>query len=215
MSLWAVVPAKSFARAKTRLSPVLTDGERSSLSRAMFQHILGTVRACGGIGNIMVATDCDEVERAARDAGTYVIRDEPEASLAQIVDAAIERCRGRGATKVLVVMADLPFVEQHDLDKLLQLPTRAALVAVPDSAGEGTNALLLHDLSIATQFGHADSYRRHLGLASSVASYSSDGLGFDIDDPDDLRAARLVAESVVPDELVVGTEHGVRVRDTV
>lgn len=215
MSLWAIVPVKSFARAKARLSPALTDGERASLSHTMFQRIIGTLRACRQVGNTMVATDCDEVERIARNTGAYVIRDEPEASLAQVVDAAVDGCRGRGATATLVAMADLPFIELRDVERLLQLPTRAPLVVAPDRVGAGTNALLLRDLSLATQFGNADSYRRHLGLAPIVASFYSHGLAFDIDEPGDLRAARLVAEAVVSDELVVGAENGVRVRDTV
>ncbi len=215
MSLWAIVPAKSFARAKTRLSPVLTDSARASLSRTMFQHVIGTLQACRQVSNTMIATDCDEVERIARDTGAYVIRDESGASLAQVVDAAVERCRGRGATAVLVVMADLPFIEPRDVDKLLQLPTRAPVVVASDRIGEGTNALLLRDLSLATQFGNADSYRRHLGLAPNISSYYSDGLAFDIDDPGDLRAAGFVAEAVVPNELVVAPEDGVRVRDPV
>jgi 2-phospho-L-lactate guanylyltransferase (CobY/MobA/RfbA family) len=92
---------------------------------------------------------------------------------------------------------------------------RAPLIAAPDGLGEGTNALLLRDLSIPTQFGRADSFRRHLGLLPQTASYYCEGLAFDIDDPGDLRAARLVAEASVPDELVVAAEDTVRVRDTV
>jgi len=215
MSLWAVVPVKSFARAKARLSPALSAAERASLSHTLFQHIIGTLRACRAVSNTMVATDCDEVERLARDSGAYVIRDEPGASLACVVDAAVARCRGRGATAVLVAMADLPFVEPRDIEKILQLPTRAPLIAAPDTESKGTNALLLRDLSIATQFGRADSFARHLALAPRAVSYHCDGLALDIDEPRDLRAARLIAEAAVPDELLVGTENRVRVRDTV
>lgn len=38
--IWAIVPAKRFSEAKTRLAPVLTRSERSQLARAMLHDVM-------------------------------------------------------------------------------------------------------------------------------------------------------------------------------
>src|SRR5579871_6872770 len=69
MSVWALVPAKSFARAKSRLSPILDAQARRDLARSMLEHVLSVLAECPEIAGVMVVTDGDEVADLARARG--------------------------------------------------------------------------------------------------------------------------------------------------
>ena len=57
--LWAVVPVKSFALAKARLSPVLCPGDRQRLALAMADDVLGAIRAARIVERLCVLSDHD------------------------------------------------------------------------------------------------------------------------------------------------------------
>jgi 2-phospho-L-lactate guanylyltransferase len=196
MATWALVPAKSFARAKSRLAERLDDAERAGLARAMFEHVLVTLRGCGTIGGVLVVTDGDDVAEVAEARGAAVVRDVGGPPLGAIVDAALLDLRGRGAEAALVIMSDLPELAATEVDDLVQKMHDADLVLAPDLRDEGTNALGIHPPDrVPTAFGTHDSFVRHRRLAEEaglrVHVHRSPGLGFDVDEPADL--ARLGA----------------------
>ncbi len=191
MSTWALVPAKSFARAKSRLSGVLGERERALLARSMFEHVLGVLASCAEIGGVMVVTDGDDVAEAARALGAVTVRDAASPPLGAIVDAALAELPARRAPGALGLMSDLPLLAAADVEALLARMRALDLVAAPDVRGEGTNALgLTPPDRLRTSFGTRDSLRRHLlgaeaaGLRAGV--FESEGLAFDVDEPADL-----------------------------
>lgn len=189
--VWALVPAKSFARAKSRLSEVLDDRARAALARSMFDHVLGVLRASPEVAGVMVVTDGEDVAIVARAHGAEVVRDAESPPLGAIVDAALVEVEQRGATAALVVMADLPELHASDVDRLVRALAQSALVIAPDLRGDGTNALGLRPPSLLrTSFGNRDSFARHLHAAAAAGLHPtvhrSDGLGFDVDEPADL-----------------------------
>ena len=72
--IWTVVPVKSLAAAKQRLSPLLNDLERQRLARAMFEDVLAacvSARLLAGIKPLLpplgdLALDLDQPEDLAR-----------------------------------------------------------------------------------------------------------------------------------------------------
>lgn len=203
-SVWALVPAKGLARAKSRLSPVLEPGEREQLAREMLGHVLGVLRGTSRIGRVVVVTDCDGTAREAREFGAEVLHDpiaraddkEPDRPrLGRVVDAALDTLRARGAQQALVLMGDLPWLCHADLDALLDGMEQARVALAPDGAHRGTNALGLQLAGPAqTCFGHADSFHRHTQqfahLAQPLVQVERVGLAFDVDTPDDLARLR-------------------------
>jgi 2-phospho-L-lactate guanylyltransferase len=204
--VWAVVPAKGFARGKSRLDGVLTKAAREDVARSLCAHVLSTLSTSGAIEGILVATDCPLVELFAESRGALVIRDDPwksplggEAevavgSLALVVDRALGALAGRGARAALVLMADLPLLAPDDVRALVAALDRAPLVVAPDRAGNGTNALgLAPPDRILTCFGSETSFHRHVARAESegmaLAIHRSEGTAFDLDSPDDLALA--------------------------
>jgi len=200
---WAVVPAKSFARAKSRLTGVLDATARSALARDMLEAVLRAVDASGCVDAILVATDGDDVAELAASHGARVLTDVPARSgmLGAVVDRALAHTRELGADEALVVMADLPLITAEDVAALARGLHDADVVLAADAAARGTNALALHLHELTeTELGHADSFQRHLasarrlGLRSRVVERV--GLATDVDTPADL--ARLAPATAAP-----------------
>lgn len=187
---WAIVPAKSPARAKSRLRGVLTDEERVRFARHLLEHTLETLVACPRLAGILVATDGDEVEDLARARGVVVRRDAGEDSLAAVVDGALDDVAARGADAALVLMADLPRVASADVNAVLDALEDHEVVLVRDHLGRHTNALALAPpLCMRTSFGNLQSFAAHLAQAQErglrVSVVVNDGIAFDVDGPED------------------------------
>jgi 2-phospho-L-lactate guanylyltransferase len=190
---WAIVPAKSLARGKSRLKSVLADAERAAFARRLLEHVLGVLHKCE-LDGVLVATDGDDVAELAAARGALVRRDRGARSLAEVVDGALADVASRGARVALVLMADLPRVEPADLTALLGALDDHDLALVRDHEGRHTNALATRlPLSIATSFGSTDSFADHCAAARAAALrtviVSSERIAFDVDGPADLAAA--------------------------
>ena len=72
---WVIVPVKSFAGAKRRLSPLLSVAERTTLARTMLGDVLGATAGVPGLRNVAVVTSADDVADYARQLGVIVIDD--------------------------------------------------------------------------------------------------------------------------------------------
>lgn len=189
----ALVPAKCFASAKSRLSRVLDEGERERLARSMLEHVLAAIAGASRISATYVVTDCDDVEELSRGRGATVLRDASAPPLGAIVDGALGTLASRGERRALVVMSDLPRLHPDDLDALAA--SESGFVVAPDVSRLGTNALGL-DLPLdgGTCFGRVDSFEAHReharrrGVACSIVERP--GVAFDVDGEDDLAALR-------------------------
>ena len=186
---WAIVPAKSFARGKSRLTPVLARDERVGFARELFEHVLAVARA-STLDGVLVATDGDDVAELAERMGTHVFRDVQGERLAALIDRALAYAAARGARTAVVLMADLPFLEARDIDALLTTLTSHDVVVVRDHRGPHTNALgLSPPTAIRTCFGRPDSFAEHCAAARAAGLRTvvldNDRIAFDVDGPAD------------------------------
>ena len=188
---WAVVPAKSLARGKSRLSPVLDVDARVRFARELLVHVLDVLGA-SGLDGILVATDGEDVAEIAAARGAFVVADAGEGTLAHVVDRALSAVAARGAASAVVLMADLPELEARDVTTLLGALDDHELAIVRDHLGHHTNALALAPpTAMRTHFGSSDSFDAHLAAARAaglrVAVIESERIAFDVDVPDDHR----------------------------
>jgi 2-phospho-L-lactate guanylyltransferase len=220
---WAVVPARSFVSAKSRLASVAHNG-RGEVARALFDRVVGITLRAAAVDGVLVATDGDDVVAAAHEHGAIALRDNPSGSFAGIIDRALAVLAGRGAQAAVVVMADLPLLGPYHVDDVCAALDRADLVLAPDRDQLGTNALALRlPAALPTRFGHRDSFSRHLVSAAAaglrVEMVRAHGLAFDLDTPADLEellgAAPAEAKPLVTGEGSVRTERRRRVTDTI
>jgi 2-phospho-L-lactate guanylyltransferase len=189
--LWAVLPVKSFGRAKSRLQSVLSAPVRAAFARGLFEHVLGVLQQTPGLGGVLVLTDDDDVAALAERHGAPVLRDQPGERLAAIIDRGLVHVGQAGAAGALVCMADLPRLSSADLAEVIASLRQHPVVIAPDARRQGTNLLALAPPTrFATCFGHEDSFPQHLGRAqtqgSAVHVLQTPGLCFDVDEPADL-----------------------------
>lgn len=186
---WAVVPAKSLVRGKSRLSPALDHAARARFARTLLEHVLDVLGACA-LEGILVATDGEDVADLASSRGAAVLLDEGGGSLADVVDRALADVARRGATAAIVLMADLPRIEPQDVDAIVAALERHDVVLVRDHLGQHTNALAMAPpTAMSTRFGRADSFEAHVAAALEgglrVGSLDNERVAFDVDVPDD------------------------------
>lgn len=203
---WAIVPAKSLARGKSRLSGVLDAEARAAFARSLLEHVLQTLRR-SELDGLLVATDGDDIAELARASGARVARDQGARSLREVVDRALVEVASLGAAAALVLMADLPRIEPGDIRTVLEALEDHEVVVVKDHAGLHTNALALAPpTAIPTCFGRRDSFEAHCAAARAaglrLAIIENARIAFDVDGPED--HARLTLPDPVPDLSTVG-----------
>jgi 2-phospho-L-lactate guanylyltransferase len=185
---------KSLARAKTRLSPLLSPEQRRGLALALFEQTLHILDMCHSLNGILVTSrDPDILALTPRLCGrAQALHENTGHHLNSALDEARRFLVDFGASRLLVIPADLPFLSVQDVYGMLNYSQRAQVVLAPDRYEEGTNALCLcppHAIPFA--FGRG-SFQHHQGLAQQAALgvrvYASARLGLDLDTPDDLQA---------------------------
>ena len=192
MRTLAVLPVKSFAAAKQRLSESLGTGARRALAQAMASDVLTALRHVRGLDAIVVVTADRGLEHVAAGGRVRVLRDRDEAGQSAAAGLGISLALAEGFERVLLVPGDTPLLATSDLEELLQRAEqrRLAAVIVPDRHGTGTNGLLLTPPdAIEPSFGPGSLERhvtaaREAGIAFAVDPISS--LLLDVDTPDDL-----------------------------
>jgi 2-phospho-L-lactate guanylyltransferase len=195
MRLWAIIPAKPFAAAKTRLSAALADDEREALARGMLERTLATAIAVGGISKVVVVTRDPEAQALARAHRAEVVEEGEGADLNEAVRLATSAALRGGAEAVLVLPTDLPLLLPGDLDALVErCSPPPAVVVAPDRFRRGTNALLVAPPALIEYGFGGDSFSIHLARAKAAGARLEicvrPGLRLDVDGPDDLRLAR-------------------------
>ena len=99
----AVLPIKTFARAKHRLAEAVDVPDRRALAEAMVGDVLQALAAVRGLDRLVVVTAEPRAATAARDAGAEVVHDGDEAgqsaAAALGVDAALAARRRAGAAR--------------------------------------------------------------------------------------------------------------------
>ena len=200
MRTFAVLPVKTFDRAKQRLSAGVGAPERVTLAAAMVGDVLEALNAVRALDAVLVVTAEPRAAAAAREAGAQVLDDPAEAGHSQAALLGVEAAVRAGAERVLLVPGDCPALDAAEAGALLERDARRAaqaprrVVIVSDRHGSGTNALLLTPPgAIPPAFGPG-SLARHAGMAAGagadvrVAGLRS--LQLDVDTPGDLAALR-------------------------
>lgn len=183
----AVLPVKSFGRAKSRTA--LGEGPRAELAESMATAVLAALAEVRALERIVVVTREPRAAAAARAVGAEVVGDPAEAGHSQ---AALIGVRAAAdARRVLLVPGDCPLLDPAEVDALLAAAGPGVTV-VPDRHGTGTNALVLDPpAAMAPSFGPG-SCARHVALARAaglpVRVVEVASLAFDVDTPADLAA---------------------------
>lgn len=192
--MWAIVPLKYLADAKSRLRDVLSSAERQQLVRCMARDVLSALAATPSLTGIIIASRDAEVPMLAEEFDAEVFIEPSSADLSQSVAAASSWAQdARGAQGTLIVHADIPLASAADFTALLA--AHEALSMVPDDEDRGTNCIVATPPNPFPFRYDGNSFGPHLaaaeaaGLAPRVCRIAN--LQLDIDTETDLK--RLIA----------------------
>ena len=197
MRTLAVLPVKSFGRAKQRLGAAVTD--RAALAAAMVADVLEALASVPGLDGVIVVTaeaalaGIPPATGEERPSAVEWVHDPVEAGQSAAAARGVRAAVERGAGRVLLVPGDCPALDPAEVDALLA-GAGPGVVIVPDRHGSGTNALLLDPpTAIDPAFGPG-SFARHAALAAGAGVGVRIGrlpsLELDVDTPGDLEALR-------------------------
>lgn len=209
MILWAVVPAKDPARAKSRLARVVTPEQRRAISLALLERTLRVLRQAPAVAQTLVISDAAEpLALAQRNGATpiheiglgsdgrYERREDEQADMMErTLNAALRQAAwaaiDRRVDALLVLPADLPCLTPAALMALIgSQPAMPGLVLAPDRHHSGTNAMLVAPPgALPFSFGRA-SFARHREIAARhslpMAVFDHPAFSLDLDEPDDI-----------------------------
>jgi 2-phospho-L-lactate guanylyltransferase len=199
---WAVMPVKSFDMAKSRLDGVLTLAERRDLARSLMDTALRALVDSDCFERVIVVSRDEAVLDFATELGAEAMREEGPPDLNEALRSVRSLAIASGADSLLVLFSDLPNVTAEDIRALVEASRTCSVVIGPDRRAEGTNALLLRPTdAIEYAFGGL-SFEKHLAAASragfEVAVLRREGIGLDVDFPEDLAAMNLTVSQGEP-----------------
>lgn len=191
--LWVLIPAKTTLLSKKRLSPVLNDAERISFTRWLLTSLLATLEGTQLHLAPLLLTSDPLLATLAAPYGYPTLPDPPHADLNAVLEAGRSHAIQQGASQLLILPTDLPYLTSAALHTFLAHAETATptIVIAPDRDGSGTNALLLRPAdAIPFRFGigsaalhRAEAQKRGIPLHE----YRDPALAQDIDLPEHYR----------------------------
>ncbi|BCG05707.1 hypothetical protein PPGU19_102750 (plasmid) [Paraburkholderia sp. PGU19] len=203
--IWAVVPVKDFAIAKSRLSTALSPAARAELARAMAEDVLSALQSTKVARHVCVLSDSPAVQQLAASNGAAWL-DERSVAAAPGLNAAIAGAArvavARGATALLVVHADLPLLTAraltHVFDTWRNLSGTGRVVLARSRDG-GTNICLAERPDAFTYHYGAGSHALHADECARqhriVANVEMPATALDVDTVDDLEMLKDAARA--------------------
>ena len=185
-----LIPVKSLAHAKQRLTSVLSQPQRSQLAEAMLRDVM--LAATGVIDRIDVALVTGDIraQHLAAEFGFGVIADTRNESETAAIEMATAWCEGRGYDTTIVVPGDIPLITSGELHRVLDARPAEGAVFVPAYDRRGSNCILRRPASIIPlRFGN-DSFLPHCEAmrqtGKQLVILEMPGIGLDIDNPQEL-----------------------------
>ena len=139
--MWAIVPIKTFDRAKQRLANVLSEEERRSLMLAMARDVLTCLVQCNRLSGTLIVSRTPEADALAQTFGTERYAESPDTNLAGALEQATQHLIDHFDAKgVIVVPADVPGINTQEVDQILS--EHQSVTVLPDAEHIGTNGLI-------------------------------------------------------------------------
>lgn len=191
-SVWAIVPVKRLHDSKRRLAHLLSAAERADLIDRFLGHTLTVLHQSAGIDHVLVISGDERALATARFHGAEALWETAVTGLNSAVTQAVKYAKDGGATAVLILPADLPFIQTEDVAIMVESKTnRSGMVICSDDRNNGTNALLISPPDNFTFHYGPNSFQHHLQEAQQRGRTAhivhAPGLAFDLDTEADWR----------------------------
>jgi 2-phospho-L-lactate guanylyltransferase len=172
-----VIPLRSFAFGKERLTSALDEAERAAFVASMARGVV----AAAGDRTVAIVSSAPDVLAWARDLDLVCIDDPGDLNGA--ARAGVDWARANGFARVVIAHGDLPLVSSFDaVDR-----DGDAIAIVPDQRHDGTPVISIPtDLEFAFAYGPGSAARHIEAAGANVEVVRDPALAFDVDTPADL-----------------------------
>lgn len=197
------MPVKPLHESKRRLAHILSVEERADLIHRFLTHTLAVLNQSQLIDRVLVVSSDERALAAARLYGTEWLEETAVLGLNPAVTTAVQFSADSEATAVLILPADLPFIEPADVAIMVEEKWNGRnsvpyLAICSDDRQEGTNALFICPPIPFTFHYGANSFQQHLqeaqtrGLATHIIHCP--GIQFDLDTEADWHKYQLTIQ---------------------
>lgn len=200
----AIIPVKTFSRAKTRLN--LSPEKTEKICEAMLESVLQNVTSSSLIEKTVLVSRDEKALKIGKKFGAHGIYDESEQGVNNAVFLADNYFSQEGFEATMVFPQDIPLVQSEDIETLFQMRTsdRCVLV-VPSRKFDGTNALFRIPANVMETHYDEDSHKIHLNTAEKRNAHSAlvliRRMMLDIDDQSDLKFILSFSETPIANSL--------------
>ncbi|MDE1764992.1 MAG: 2-phospho-L-lactate guanylyltransferase [Thaumarchaeota archaeon] len=190
MRIGAIVPVKTFSRAKTRLN--LSTEKTEKICRVMLESVLGALSQSEIVEKTLIVSRDDTALGIGKKFSAVGIYDHEELGVNNAVKLADDYLLKEGFDSTIVLPQDIPLIQAEDIRTLLnfRLQDRCVLV-VPSRRFDGTNALFRSPANVMETHYDEDSYKIHLNTAemrnAAPALVLIRRMMLDVDDQSDLN----------------------------
>ena len=190
MKIAAIIPVKTFSKAKTRLD--LSPQQVEDLCKVMLEEILHTISISPQIEKIIMVTKEKKAIEIGQKFNAITIVDEKEKSVNSAVALADKYLLENNFHASIVFPQDIPFIKTQDIDFMLNYKTHPNFaIIVPSRRFDGTNALVRMPIDLMKTHYDEDSYKIHMNTAKdhtlNVAMVFVKRIMWDIDNIEDLK----------------------------
>ena len=190
MKIAAIIPVKTFSKAKTRLD--LSPQQVEKLCKVMLEEILQTLSISPQIEKIIMVTKEEKAIEIGKKFNTVIIIDEKEESVNNAVSLADKYLLENNFDVSIVFPQDIPFIKTQDIDFMLNYKMHPNFaIIVPSRRFDGTNALVRMPVDLMKTHYDEDSYKIHMNTAKNhtlnVAMVFVKRIMWDVDNAEDLK----------------------------
>jgi 2-phospho-L-lactate guanylyltransferase len=193
MSICVVVPMKSPARAKQRLSAVLPAHQRQALALSLFTHTLAFFNAQFPKLDVLVVSEEHTILTLANDYGCLTLAQQAGGDLNDALTEAADWVARAGYDGLFIIPSDIAVLSPLEIQTLLDHAQMHRVVLALAKDG-GTNALLAcPPCAIEFQFGANSALAHQRECARKgvqVTPLTLTNLALDIDQQSDLALAQ-------------------------
>ncbi|MGY5143880.1 MAG: 2-phospho-L-lactate guanylyltransferase [Candidatus Nitrosopumilus sp. bin_32a] len=190
MKIAAIIPVKTFSKAKTRLD--LSPQQVEKLCKIMLEEILHTLSISPQIEKTIMITKEEKAIEIGKKFNTVTIIDEKEESVNSAVALADKYLLENNFDASIVFPQDIPFIKTQDIDFMLNYKMHPNFaIIVPSRRFDGTNALARMPVDLMKTHYDEDSYKIHMNTAKectlNVAMVFVKRIMWDVDNNEDIK----------------------------
>ena len=195
----AIIPVKTFSKAKTRLNIQQTCKEE--ICSIMLQEVLKTISNCNLVSKIVIVSKDETALKIGRPFNAIEIFDD-ESGVNNAINLADEYLSDKNFDCSVIFPQDIPIMTSSDIDDLLSfVKSKSSVIIVPSRQFNGTNALVRCPTDIMNTRYDMGSYTFQMDAAKTKTKNTSIAfirrMMLDIDDEYDL--AFMLKQNTKPD----------------